>query len=585
MSASGDATLRLIAGGDVDPVNTDLIPNYADVFEGLKDQPHNTVDGVNYGVAHGRGANLLMFNKDVVKPAPDSWSVVWGGEESQPYKGKITAYDSPIYIADAALYLKATQPDLGIDNVYELDDKQFQAAVDLLKQQREVIGEYWSDYTKEQAAFTSGDSVAGTTWQVIANLVQGDKKSPPVEAILPKEGSTGWSDTWMISSEAKNPNCMYKWMDHIISPKANAAVAEWFGEAPANAKSCALTAVKNHCEIFHADDEAYFDQVAYWTTPTQGLRRRPRGRLQGLLRVGQGLDGDQGLSPGLELAAVARYLWRRPRLQLSLLLAGPVGWLLIAYLGSLAVLFVASLWQLDDFSGEIVQDPGLQNFKELIETPVYRDIVLRTVLIAALVTITDVVLAFPIAFYMAKVASPRVRALLVVAVLMPLWSSYLVKVYTWRIMLQNEGIVNWALDPFGLTGPGLRERGHLARVLLPVAAVHGPADLRRPRADPELDAGRLGRPRRQAVDDLPPRGHAAGAAGGGGGLDLHVLAHARRLHRADARVEHAVHRQRRLRERRHREQPAAGRGVRDRAGGDHDRVPPDRAPAGRVRVA
>ena len=205
VSASGDATLRLIAGGDVDPVNTDLIPNYKDVFQGLKDQPHNTVDGVNYGVPHGRGANLLMFNKDVVKPAPDSWSVVWGGDESQPYKGKITAYDSPIYIADAALYLKATQPDLGIDNVYELDDKQFQAAVDLLKQQRDVIGEYWSDYTKEQAAFTSGDTVAGTTWQVIANLVQADKKSPPIEAILPKEGSTGWSDTWMISSEAKHP--------------------------------------------------------------------------------------------------------------------------------------------------------------------------------------------------------------------------------------------------------------------------------------------------------------------------------------------------------------------------------------------
>ena len=135
-------------------------------------------------------------------------------------------------------------------------------------------------------------------------------------------------------------------------------------------------------------------------------------------------------------------------------MAGPVGWLLIAYLGSLAVLFVASLWQLDDFSGEIVQDPGLQNFKELIETPVYRNIVLRTVLIAALVTITDVILAFPIAFYMAKVASPRMRALLVVAVLMPLWSSYLVKVYAWRIMLQNEGVVNWALDPFGLSGPG-----------------------------------------------------------------------------------------------------------------------------------
>ncbi|MEA2420207.1 MAG: putative spermidine/putrescine transport system permease protein [Thermoleophilaceae bacterium] len=154
------------------------------------------------------------------------------------------------------------------------------------------------------------------------------------------------------------------------------------------------------------------------------------------------------------MAAVARFLWRRPRLQLSLLLAGPVGWLLVAYLGSLAVLFVASLWQLDDFSGKIVHQTGFQNFRELIETPVYRSIVLRTVLIAALVTITDAILAFPIAFYMAKVASPRVRALLVVAVLMPLWSSYLVKVYTWRIMLSNDGLVNWLLDPIGLHGPG-----------------------------------------------------------------------------------------------------------------------------------
>jgi len=269
VSASGDATLRLIAGGDVDPVNTDLVPNYKDVFPALKNQPHNTVDGVNYGIPHGRGANLLMFNTDVVKPAPDSWGAVLDPAQSSKYKGKVTAYDNPIYIADAALYLKATQPDLGIDNVYELDDKQFNAAVDLLKQQRPNIGEYWSDYTKEQAAFTAGDTVIGTTWQVIANLIEADKKAPPIKAILPKEGATGWSDTWMISSKAKHPNCMYRWMDHIISPKANAAVAEWFGEAPANKKSCALTANKDHCKIFHADDEQFFDQVAYWNTPTK----------------------------------------------------------------------------------------------------------------------------------------------------------------------------------------------------------------------------------------------------------------------------------------------------------------------------
>jgi putative spermidine/putrescine transport system permease protein len=154
------------------------------------------------------------------------------------------------------------------------------------------------------------------------------------------------------------------------------------------------------------------------------------------------------------LSAVARALWRRPRLQLSLLLAGPVGWLVVAYLGSLAILFVASLWQLDEFSGKIVHQTGFQNFKELAQTPVYRSIVGRTVAIAALVTLTDAILAFPIAFYMAKVASPRVRALLVVAVLMPLWSSYLVKVYTWRILLSSSGLVDWLLNPLGINGPG-----------------------------------------------------------------------------------------------------------------------------------
>src|SRR3954453_17504550 len=222
VSASGDATLRLIAGGDVAPVNTDLVPNYKDVFEGLKDKPHNSVDGQMYGIPHGRGANLLMWNKDKVQPDPDSWGVVF--DPNSPNKGKVTAYDSPIYIADAALYLKATQPDLGIKTPYELDDKQFNAAIDLLKKQRGVIGEYWSDYTKEQAAFDNGDTDVGTTWQVIANLIDADGKVK-VGTTLPKEGSTGWSDTWMISSKAKHPNCMYKWMNHIISPKANAQVA------------------------------------------------------------------------------------------------------------------------------------------------------------------------------------------------------------------------------------------------------------------------------------------------------------------------------------------------------------------------
>jgi putative spermidine/putrescine transport system substrate-binding protein len=263
VSASGDASLRLIYAGDVAPVNTDLVPNYKDIFDGLKLKPWNSVSGVSYGIPHGRGANLLMYRTDIVKPAPTSWSAVF--DANSPYKGKITAYDSPIYIADAALYLMKTKPELNIKNPYALDDTQFQAAVALLKQQNAIIGEYWSDYTKEVQAFKSGDSVLGTTWQVITNLTKAD--NAPVEAILPSEGATGWSDTWMVGAKAKHPNCAYKWMNHIVSPEANAGVAEWFGEAPSNKLACAKTADKGHCATFHADDESYFDKVWYWNTP------------------------------------------------------------------------------------------------------------------------------------------------------------------------------------------------------------------------------------------------------------------------------------------------------------------------------
>jgi putative spermidine/putrescine transport system substrate-binding protein len=263
VSASGDASLRMIASGDVEPVNTDLVPNYADVFDALKMKSWNSVNGVAYGIPHGRGANLLMYRTDKVSPAPTSWDVVF--DKASPYQGNVTAYDSPIYIADAAVYLMATKPDLGIKNPYALDDKQFAAAIDLLKEQRTNIGEYWSDYTKEITAFKNGDSVVGTTWQIIANLAQADKA--PVEAVLPSEGATGWSDTWMVATKSKHKTCAYKWLDWIISPKVNAEVAEWFGEAPSNKKSCDETADKNHCATFHADDETYFDQVWYWTTP------------------------------------------------------------------------------------------------------------------------------------------------------------------------------------------------------------------------------------------------------------------------------------------------------------------------------
>jgi putative spermidine/putrescine transport system substrate-binding protein len=267
VSASGDASLRLIYGGLVAPVNTSLLPSYADTFPFLKDRQWNSVDGQMYGMPHGWGANVLMYRTDVVSPAPDSWGAVF--DENSPYKGKITAYDAPIYIADAALYLSKTQPDLKITNPYALDQKQFDAAVDLLKKQKSLIGEYWADYLKYEEASTAGSLVLGTSWQVIVNTLQG--ADVPVDAVLPKEGATGWMDTWMIHAKAAHPNCMYMWMDYIGGAEGNAAVTSYYGEAPSNSKSCAIIeqSTPGFCETYHAADEAYVSQIAYWTTPTK----------------------------------------------------------------------------------------------------------------------------------------------------------------------------------------------------------------------------------------------------------------------------------------------------------------------------
>jgi len=272
VSASGDASNRLIANGDVAPVDPATIPGFGDVSPFLQNAPHYVVNGVHYGVPHGWGGNTLMYRSDIVTPAPTSWNVVFDPTASKPYQGKITAYDSPIYIGDAALYLKAHNPELGITDPYELTQPQFDAAVALLKQQRPWVGKYWSLFSDEIDNFTNGTTVVGTTWPYQFNTLNG--AGVKVGNVVPSEGMTGWADTWMMSSHAQHPNCMMKWMTWMLTPEVQAQVAEYFGEAPANPKACKYLdpgygsyQFKDFCKLFGVNDPNFYSKIAFWKTP------------------------------------------------------------------------------------------------------------------------------------------------------------------------------------------------------------------------------------------------------------------------------------------------------------------------------
>jgi putative spermidine/putrescine transport system substrate-binding protein len=229
------------------------------------------VDGVHYGVPYMWGPNVLMYNVDEVKPVPTSWDVAFETQlngSANPYAGHVTAYDSPIYIADAALYLKAHQPDLGITDPYELTQDQLNAATDLLKQQAGMVKKYWAVYTDEIDGFESGDMVVGTAWPVNQSILVSDNKVK-VASVIPSEGVTGWADTWMMSSKAEHPNCMLAWMEYTLRPDVQTQVAEYYGATPSNTKSCAQLNkdLGQDAANYHCGDDAFLSSVALWKTP------------------------------------------------------------------------------------------------------------------------------------------------------------------------------------------------------------------------------------------------------------------------------------------------------------------------------
>jgi putative spermidine/putrescine transport system substrate-binding protein len=264
VSASGDASLRLIYGKDVAPVNVSLVKPWSQFFPAFKSPPNNTVNGVHYGISLQFGPNVLMWNTNNVKQAPTSWSALYDPK----YSGKVTVPDNPIQIADAALYLSKTQPSLGITDPYELNQKQFTATVDLLKKQRPLVKKYWVYASDEEQLFKSGDAVIGAAWpQAQSDLLAAHV---PVTSTIPKEGATSWLDTWMLSSKAKHPNCAYMWWNYISQPKVQAQQATSYPETPVNSKACPYMdkIQAGSCKKFHAAEPLpYYESLKFWKTP------------------------------------------------------------------------------------------------------------------------------------------------------------------------------------------------------------------------------------------------------------------------------------------------------------------------------
>jgi putative spermidine/putrescine transport system substrate-binding protein len=264
VSASGDASLRLIRGGEVQPMNVALVPEWKNFIPQLQSPPHNTVNGKHYGISLQWGPNTLLYNTKSVQPAPTSWAAIY----SPKYKGAVTVPANPIQIADAALYLSKTQPSLGISDPYELTEAQLNAAVSLLKGQRPLIKKYWALASDEIELFKNGDAVIGAAWPYQYSTLIADKS--PVKQIIPSEGATGWADTWMLATHAKDPNCAYKWVNWVSSPKVQAEQAISYGETPVNTQACQYMEKiqKGSCSVYHANaPAAYFDTIKFWKTP------------------------------------------------------------------------------------------------------------------------------------------------------------------------------------------------------------------------------------------------------------------------------------------------------------------------------
>ncbi|MFB2550719.1 ABC transporter substrate-binding protein [Ensifer soli] len=268
VTASGDASLRLVAGKRVQPINTALIPSWSTIDERLQNAPWHTVNGTHYGTPYVWGPNVLMYNTEAFKgEAPKSWKVVFEEmtlPDGTSNKGRIQAYDGPIHVADAANYLMFHKPELGIKDPYELNEDQYKAALDLLRVQRTLANRYWHDAMIQIDDFKNEGVVASGSWPFQVNLLKAEKQ--PIASVFPEEGATGWADTTMLHADSEHPNCAYMWMEHTLSPKVQGDVSAWFGTVPSVPAACKGNELLTD-EGCAANGYNDFEKIKFWKTP------------------------------------------------------------------------------------------------------------------------------------------------------------------------------------------------------------------------------------------------------------------------------------------------------------------------------
>ena len=269
VTASGDASSRLIRGKKIAPLNINLIPSFKNVDARLQKAPWHFENNTHYGVPYQWGWNVLMYNTAVFKDKPPtSWSVVFEEQtlpDGKSNKGRVQAFDGPIHIADAALYLMKKNPALGIKNPYELNEVQYKAALDALRAQRKIVGKYWHDAFVQIDDFTNEGVVASGSWQFQANILK--SKNRPIATTIPVENATGWADSTMLHADAKHPNCAYMWMEHSLNPKLQGDLSAWFGSVPSVPAACKGNKLLGDDGCSRQGFDA-FEKIAFWRTPT-----------------------------------------------------------------------------------------------------------------------------------------------------------------------------------------------------------------------------------------------------------------------------------------------------------------------------